>query len=211
LEQSLTAIEIVNATFSEEERLHRHQLPASFLPRRVLLVEGPTEQIVIPHLAQCLGLNLAARAIMLVSAGGANQLMRRYMHYRELVALPIDCILDGDVASHGEALSEHLRDQDHLYILSSSEMESVFSLEQLTLIANCYLENHREGSIQPEIKISDWQRNVSTKEALERLWRKRGLGSFDKIGFARAVAKSIRWPAQVPIEIKAIIEKIASV
>jgi hypothetical protein len=206
----LLAFEALSKAFAEQERLLRPELPASFLPSRILLVEGPTEQIVIPHLAQCLNLSLSERGIMLVPAGGANQVMRRYLNFREVVAIPIDCVLDGDVAHHAESISEHLRDQDHLYTLSSGEIEEVFSREQLTQIANAYLETHKEGSIQPVILDSDWQDDVSKKDALERLWRKRGLGSFDKIGFAHAVAKSIRRPAQVPAEMKEIIERIAS-
>jgi hypothetical protein len=206
----LLTMEALSKAFAEQELLLRPDLPASFLPSRILLVEGPTELIVIPHLAQCLNLNFSERGIMLVPAGGANQVMRRYLNFREVVAIPVDCILDGDVAGHADSISEHLRDQDHLYTLSSGEIEEVFSHEQLTQIANAYLETHKEGSIQAAILDSDWQDNVSKKEALERLWRKRGLGSFDKIGFARAVAKSIRRPAQVPAEMKEIIERIAS-
>jgi hypothetical protein len=208
--QFLLTMEALTKAFAEQEHIMRPQLPASFLPSRILLVEGPTEQIVIPHLAQCLNLSLAERGIMLIPAGGANQVMRRYLNFREVVAIPVDCILDGDVAGHADSISEHLRDQDHLYTLSSGEIEEVFSHEQLTLIANSYLETHREGSIQPVILASDWQDNISKKAALERLWRKRGLGSFDKIGFAHAVARSIRQPAQVPAEMKNIIERIAN-
>jgi hypothetical protein len=206
----LLMMDALTEAFVEQERVLRPLLPASFLPSRILLVEGPTEQIVIPHLAQCLNLNFSERGIMLVPAGGANQVMRRYLNFREVVAIPIDCVLDGDVAGHADSISEHLRDQDHLYTLSSGEIEEVFSHEQLTQIANCYLETHKEGSIQSVILDSEWADNVSKKEALERLWRKRGLGPFDKIGFAHAVAKSIRRPAQVPAEMKEIIERIAS-
>jgi hypothetical protein len=195
--------------FNLEEKKARSNLPGGFLPERILLVEGPTEQIVIPHLARCLNLDLDARRIMLVPSGGANQVLRRYLNFRELVSIPINCLLDGDVAQYAEAISEHLRDQDELFSLDSGEIEDVFSREQLTQIANSYIQLHKESSVDAPVLIDEIGEESSNKEVLERLWRRRNWGSFDKIGFAQATTKSITDASEVPGELRQIIEKIA--
>ena len=195
--------------FNLEEEDARGNLPGGFLPERILLVEGPTEQIVIPHLARCLNLDFDARRIMLVPSGGANQVLRRYLNFRELVSIPINCLLDGDVAQYAEAISEHLRDQDELFSLVSGEIEDVFSREQLTCIANSYIQLHKESSVDAPVLIDEIGEEASNREVLERLWRRRNWGSFDKIGFAQATTKSITSASEVPGELRQIIEKIA--
>jgi hypothetical protein len=195
--------------FALEEESARSNLPGGFLPERILLVEGPTEQIVIPHFARCLNLDFDARRIMLVPSGGANQVLRRYLNFRELVSIPIQCLLDGDVAQYAEAISEHLRDQDELFSLDSGEIEDVFSREQLTRIANSYIQLHKGSSVDAPVLIDEIGEEASNKEVLERLWRRRNWGSFDKIGFAQATTKSITQASEVPGELRQIIEKIA--
>jgi hypothetical protein len=194
--------------FDQEEEKARNNLPGGFLPERILLVEGPTEQIVLPHLARCLNLDFDARRIMLVSSGGANQVLRRYLNFRELVSIPIQCLLDGDVAQYAEAISEHLRDQDELFSLDSGEIEDVFSREQLTKITNTYIQIHKGSSVDAPVLIDEIGEEASNKEVLDRLWRRRSWGSFDKIGFAQATTKSITQASEVPAELRQIIEKI---
>ncbi len=210
IDQYISHLDSVSQAFDEELRHSRPHLPANFLPERILLVEGQTELILIPHFARCLNFDWNSLGVMLVSAGGANEVVRRYLNYRELVAIPIDCLLDGDVVSHADALSEQLRDQDRLFTLVEGEIEEIFSREQLTAIANVYFAAHKERSVQPAILLSDVDEQMSKKNALARIWRKRGLGSFDKIGFAKAVAQSIRRPEQVPLTMVKIIERIAN-
>ena len=212
-QEKLTAVRVTSllAVFDKEEAAWRTGsigLPGAFLPDSILLVEGPTEQIVIPHLARCLGLDLDSRRIMLVPSGGANQVLRRYLNFRELVSVPISCLLDGDVAQYAEAISEHLRDQDCLFSLDSGEIEDVFSREQLTKITNTYIESNKQTSVDAPVLIDEIGEESSNKEVLERLWRNRNWGTFDKIGFARAVTNSITNAADVPAELKQIIEQI---
>ena len=208
-ELTATNVSALLDQFDRAEEKARGSLPGGFLPEKILLVEGPTEQIVIPHLARCLNLDLDARRIMLVSSGGANQVLRRYLNYRELVAIPIQCLLDGDVAQYAEAITEHLRDQDELFSLDSGEIEDVFSRAQLTQITNSYIQIHKGSSVDAPVLIDEIGEESTNKDVLERLWRSRNWGSFDKIGFAQATTKIITEASEVPGELRQIIEKIA--
>ncbi len=193
------------AVFEDTLAAFRNRLPGGFLPRLLLLVEGPTEELLIPHFALSMKFSLDAAAIAVVAAGGANQAARQYVELAELLSLPVMVVLDGDARSQATAIRDCLRDCDRLIVLSSGETEDTFQLPVLIKWLNYYLQN---GRLSQPIDISDFRQGERRIDALNRLWRSRGLGDFDKIGFARAVTEREASCAEIPPEIKTLIQEL---
>jgi hypothetical protein len=177
----------------------RSQLPGEFLPNVILLVEGHTEALLLPHFARGLNVNFDSLAVSLMVAGGANQVVRKYMQLKELISIPIVCVLDADVNTQAAMLKEHLRDNDRLHILESGEIEDVYDASTLVELLNNYLDVIRSGraAVRP-VSIQDIRKTVPRKIILNSIWKERDLGEFDKVGFAKSIVQndSIRVPSE---------------
>jgi hypothetical protein len=182
----------LSASFRTSIQHHRATLPGSVLPNVIVLVEGATEAVLLPPLSTALGLDFNSLGAMVVAAGGANQVVRKYSQLKEAVTLPVFCLLDRDAKEQGQMLAELLRPNDHLHILQDGEIEDVFALEILVELLNNYVETLSvSGGTCLPISSRDFVGNGSRTAVLEKLWRRRDLGKFDKVGFAKFAAGHI--------------------
>jgi hypothetical protein len=195
--------------FHMTELAKRSQLPSGFLPKRLLLVEGATEQILLPHFAECIASDWNERAVLVIPAGGANQVVRRYPVLRAQLKLPIDCLLDGDVSSHAQLVASQLKQGDRLYVLESGAIEEAFPRDQIVDLVNAYFDTSGVGLIFTPVTLQELD-SATNQESMEKLWRKRNRGSFDKTGFAKVVAESITTAGQIPAEIRNLINDLCA-
>jgi hypothetical protein len=167
------------------------KLPGHFLPDLIVLVEGPTEIILLPLLALRLGIDLNALGAMLIAAGGANQVAKKYVQLRETVAIPIFCLLDHDAEQQRSLIASQLRPEDHLYTLKEGEIEDLIRIDSFVPLINRYLATVQYGAsgLKP-VEESDFEPGLSRTAVLEKLWRQRNLGKFDKVGFAKFIAEA---------------------
>ncbi|HEY9682118.1 MAG TPA: ATP-dependent endonuclease [Oculatellaceae cyanobacterium] len=193
-----------NEIFLDVLAQRRSSLPPGFLPNRVILVEGVTEQILLPHFAKCLQAGWNERAIFVQPVGGANQLTKRYPALRASVKIPIDCVLDGDVESQAQAIAAVLKNGDRLFVLEGGAIEEKFPRELIVDLTNAYFAELGGEAIYAEVTAQDLLGD-SNQDSLERLWRKRNRGTFDKTGFARVISKNVCDTAKIPLPIKELI------
>ncbi len=190
----------------------RAQLPGDFLPQVIVIVEGPTEAVLLPRFAASLGIDLQANAVMIVPAGGAKQVSRRYLFLRDLVALPIICILDRDAEEQASVITDTIRDCDRLFVLEAGEIEDTFELGTFIRHLNLYLESFHGSAVQ-SVVASDFRPGTSRMTVLNKLWKARKLGDFDKIAFAQSIAQNLDTAGDVPQEVVLILkflEEVAS-
>jgi len=193
------------AVFQSMVSESRSRLPGGFLPELVLLVEGPTEAMLLPFFAKSLGVDLAACGVTVVAAGGANQVVRRFLELRDTVDLPIVVVLDADAGSHASTVADMLRDKDRLHVLSAGEIEDVFEIESFVRLVNEHLSQSRLVS---PISVSAFNGRERRTVVLDRLWKQRGLGRFDKIGFAGTVVNSTVPAGAVPEDLVQITQSV---
>lgn len=186
----------------------RSTLPGSFLPNIIVLVEGQTEALVLPTFADLLGINFNEAAVHIEACGGAKQVVKQYLNLKELTVLPVLCVLDADVSEAAEIINDSLRDQDRMLTLDAGEMEDSFSMPAFHRLVNVYL---KENGCLESIDYSELKDSGAERlDTLDRLFRIRGLGNFDKIGFAEVVAKNLNKP-DVPDDGKRIIAVIKEI
>lgn len=186
----------IDARFSEKLREARSRLPGNFQPSLLVLVEGSTEAILLPKFLGLSG-RTSDGAAMFVSCGGANQLLRKYLHLRDLTRLPILCVMDHDAVEQIETIKDVMREQDNLHIWSVGEIEDTFPRDAILDSLNAYLQILGSADL---LLPEDLSKSARRTELLDRLWRSRGLGDFDKVGFAEFQASRLKHSSEIPAE-----------
>lgn len=180
LPQLRTWIEEVFPRFSEEAQVAR---PI----RELVLVEGVTEELLIPAIAKAMGFNLDAEGIFIQAVGGKNQMMQQYVDYAEHLAVPISMILDKDAQSMLPDLAYYQREQDRIMILEEGEFEDIYALELIVKTVNEHYQPHQPLTLKDLRKMD----GSSRVKALQSLWLELGLGLFDKVQFAQYLVQTI--------------------
>lgn len=190
------------------------RLTGSFQPSILLLVEGQTECILLPAMSKLLGTDLDALAVDITDCGGAKQVVKQYLNLREVTVLPIVCVLDSDVEEPAEIISDSLRPSDRLITMTRKEIEDTFSEAAFLRLLNIYMSHKAELYSNSPLTLSEIQEmeqhETGRTAVLDRLMRARGLGSFDKIGFARVAAEKLQ-SGEIPPDCKNIVETLLEI
>lgn len=185
----------------------RFELPDDFLPELLLLVEGQTELLLLPHFSRIMGMDLSHHGVHIWAAGGVNQVLRRYLAIRDMVKLPIVMVLDSDATDQAEILDGMLRDCDRLIIWQDGEIEDTIETSILLRSINALINDNHAGVV---LNLSDIPPVGHRSEALNKLWRNRGLGSFNKLGLATYLCEAIRQLTDIPVQARALISAICN-
>ncbi len=202
------------ALWSGLVRNSRAALPGSFLPSILLFVEGQTECILIPAISKLLATDLDVMAVDITDCGGAKQVVKQYLNLKDVSVLPTVCVLDSDVAEPAEIISDSLRDTDRLITLSHKEIEDTFSEGTFMRLLNIYMTaraNHHTGAPLTLTELHELEPNETGRTVvLDRLLRARGMGSFDKIEFARVAAERLQ-ATEIPPDGEKIVETLQEI
>ncbi|GEM_PF-547273 len=180
-------------------------LAGKLRPNLLLLVEGQTEAIVLPHFARLQGLSFSLSGVEVIASGGAKQVARRYLTIKDTVRLPVICVLDGDAVDAAELIDDSLRERDQLVSLAVIELEDSYPADQLYFLLDEHLVTFGQRLTRAEFDIPESGRR---KNALNKIFRKKGLGDFDKIAFAHQVVQSCSSTDDVPQEMTAVIDAV---
>jgi hypothetical protein len=180
-------------------------VPSNFIPSLLVLVEGNTEAILLPRFLALSGSKPGDPSITFVSCGGAKQVLRKYLQMRDLTRLPILCVIDKDATEQIETIEQVLRSNDRLHIWNAGEIEDTFTQESILDNLNIYLQSLGASEL---LLTEDLQSGNRRTELLNRLWRNRGLGDFDKVGFAEFMLTRLRSSNDVPPEGKELMNLI---
>jgi hypothetical protein len=176
------------AKFEQLLSAARTGLPTDFLPKILVLVEGLTEQFLLPCFANNYGINLIKNGIMIVPAGGANKLVRKYSYWKERIDLPIFCLFDADAQDLVTAIRPNLRANDYIHILAEGEIEDLIYLEFLVESINKYLAQDPLHDATNLVNIQEFSTTEKRIFILDKIWRKKELGKFEKVKFAQFIA-----------------------
>ena len=182
----------------------RNKLPGSFLPNVVVLVEGQSEEILIPTFGQLLNLDFSANGIELRSCGGAKQIVKQFLNLRDTVELPMISIFDADVSEESQIIKDSLRDIDRLHILRSGELEDSFTEQVFISHINNYIQKFGSTKF---LKVQELKAGKSRAQQMAHIWGRKKLGTFDKVEFAKITSDNIK-EDEIPYEFNQIIESI---
>lgn len=168
----------------ENQVKNREKLGLKFPIEKVVLVEGITEEILLPKFAKLCGCDFDKRGINLISAGGKNQVVRIFYQLANVLRLPIFVLLDNDAEPNYEEIKPKLRKHDKVYVLKNGEFEDVLPLNLIKRTLNQMLKNFSSVSIE------ELRKPEPMTKILHDILKEKGL-EFKKVEFAALVAENI--------------------
>lgn len=186
---------LVNENYSREKTGYRFPID------KVIIVEGITEEILMPVFAEKCDYNFDKHGVQIVSAGGKNQVVKLFYTFAEQLKLPIFVLLDNDAKENYEQIKLKMREFDKIHLLNNGEFEDILPKNLIVKTLNDYLRNlnHIEDT------DFEYERMVTN---LEEIFKKKGFHEFKKAEFAQMVKHHIDSLSDISDEIKSIINEI---
>ena len=169
----------------------------------VILVEGITEEILLPVFSRCLGYDFYAHGIQVIAAGGKNQVVKMYYKLSQELKIPIFVLLDKDAEENINQIKPRLRENDRIHLVSCGEFEDLLPKELIIKTVNSHFENFLT------ISEEDLKQDLPTAKILEEIFKTKGLHEFKKAEFAKLVRDEVHCDEDISSEIRAIIEEIS--
>lgn len=153
----------------------------------LVLVEGQTELVMLPALAKAMGVDFIEQGIYIAPVGGKNQLVSSYVAYAETLSIPICVIMDADAKPIYDDCRYYQRPNDTLILLEQGELEELYpKLWMEAALSDMGLQQDAFGP------LSEPRQPGGTVRWLHHGWSVLGLGSFDKVTFARQLIQTIQ-------------------
>ena len=106
-------------------KLMREEHYLKFPIEKVLLVEGLTEETLLPAFSKFLGHDFYQKGIQVIPAGGKSQVVKMYYKLSEELKLPIFVLLDKDAEENIVQIKPKLRNSDKIHLVSCGEFEDL--------------------------------------------------------------------------------------
>ena len=182
----------------------RHEYYLKFPIEKVLLVEGLTEETLLPAFSKFLGFDFYQEGIQVIPAGGKSQVVKMYYRLSEELKLPIFLLLDKDAEENIAQIRPKLRNIDKIHLVSCGEFEDLLPKSLIIKTVNKHLQNF--NSISDE----DFDENLSNAKNLELIFKTKGVHEFKKAEFSKLVRANITEDSDVSDEVREIIKEISN-
>jgi hypothetical protein len=167
--------QIASTPIKSPKRLHTQNV--------LVLVEGQTEERLLPLLGQQVGID--PQQWWCCPVGGKSQMLATYEQAQYLLSLPIVVVLDADAYPVYQQLLERLRPQDRICLLADGELEDHLDPQWLADTLN------KAFALHPALE-AEYFNTGNRVQRLKALWRERQLGVFDKTTLASLLAETLR-------------------
>ena len=185
-------------------KLMRAEHYLKFPIEKVLLVEGLTEETLLPAFSKFLGHDFYQKGIQVIPAGGKSQVVKMYYKLSEELKLPIFVLLDKDAEENIAQIKPKLRNCDKIHLVSCGEFEDLLPKSLIIKTVNKHLKNFNS------IGEQDFEEGIPNAKNLENIFKTKGLHEFKKAEFAKLVRANITENTDVSDEIKEIIKEISN-
>ena len=152
---------------------------------KVLLVEGATEEILLPKFAKLLGFDFEKEGVFLVASGGKNQVVKDYLANRENLNLPMGVVLDNDAKEQYDSIKSISRSQDDIFLIEEGEFEDLLDENLIVKALNEEFKN------VAQVDVADLQGDSPMCDKLYNLYKLKGFGEFKKVEFAKIIFEAI--------------------
>lgn len=191
-----------NLEISSDIRKSRFDNSLRFPVEKVVIVEGATEETLLPEFAKRCGYDFDKEGIYVLSAGGKNQVVKLYYQLVESLKLPIFVLLDKDAKENLEEIQPKLRDIDKIHLLDCGEFEDLLPIKLVERTLDYELKNI---SMLEKEKLNE---DIPRVKFLEEVFKTRGMHEFKKVEFAQMVKKNIKHEEDISPEVVEIIDEI---
>ena len=179
----------------------KNKIKTKFPIKEVIIVEGITEETLLPVFAKQCGFNFDEKGIQIVSAGGKNQVVKMFYLLSEQLKLPIFVLLDNDAQENYNQIKPKLRKTDKIHLINGGEFEDILPKELILRTLNDHFANL--NSIEEREFIDE-----SMVKNLEEIFKKKGFHEFKKAEFAQLIKNNVNSKNDVSVEIEQIIKEL---
>jgi len=179
----------------------RAKFGLKFPVEKVVIVEGITEEILLPKFASICGQDFDKMGITLISAGGKNQVVKLFYQFAEILKLPMFVLLDNDAKENYEEIQPKLRGFDLVHVIECGEFEDILPLNLIKRTLNRHLRNYSS------VSLDDLRQDLPMTQILADIFKQRGM-DFKKAEFAALVGENIESANDSSPEIERIISEL---
>lgn len=179
----------------------RKNLGLKFPLEKIVIVEGITEEILLPKFAKICGYDFDKNGIHLIAAGGKKQVVRIFYQFADSLKLPMFVLLDNDAKENFNEIRPKLRKNDKVHILKSGEFEDTLPLPLIKRTLNNHLKNHSP------IALDDLRKDCPMTQILGNIFKERKM-EFKKAEFAAFIFEDIVGLKDISDEIKTVISEL---
>ena len=199
-----TLLEVINGkNYCDDLILEVSQKKKLLFPiKKLVIVEGITEDILLPSFADFISLSLSERGIFIFSAGGKTKIPSLYAQFKDELKIPMIVVFDNDANDLSDDLKPHLRNSDKIILNPKGEFEDLLSLNLIKRTLNSTNYNSEKST------FSELRSEGSMCKCLEEYYRRRNLGEFKKAQFAKLLSENIKYPADVSQDIRNLIDEL---
>ena len=191
-----------NLDASNNQISDREKMALRFPVETLVLVEGITEETLLPEFAKLCGFDFDKNGIYVISAGGKNQVVKLFYQYADILRIPMFVLMDKDASKNYDEIIPKLRENDRVHILECGEFEDALPLKLINKALQYGLNNI---SMLDDKAIG---KDTGMVKALEEIFRHRGMHEFKKSEFAQMVKACLLSKEDVSDEIEEIIDEI---
>lgn len=194
--------ENLNNNFVVDFKNIREKYLLKYPIEKIILVEGITEEILLPVFSKILNFDFYKNGIQIIPAGGKNQVVKMYYKLAEEVKIPIFILLDKDAEDNITQITPKLREFDSIHLVSCGEFEDLLPKSLIVKTVNLEFKNFLT------ISEKDFLNNISTVKTLEEIFKTKALHEFKKAEFAKKIKDNIINTNDISDEIIEIVSKI---
>lgn len=180
----------------------RDEHALAFPISRLIIVEGITEEILLPVFANKLGVNFDEKGIFILGAGGKSKSPALYFELKDKIKIPISILFDDDAKDIVEVLNTNLMKKDKSVLIQKGEFEDILSVNLIKRSLNA------EYEIAVPITKSELSLYPRMCQNLEEFYRTRHLGEFKKAKLSKILAENIKYDTDVTEDIKCLIKSL---
>ncbi len=179
----------------------KNKFKTKFPIKEVVIVEGITEETLLPVFAKQCGFSFDDKGIQIVSAGGKNQVVKMFYLLSEQLKLPIFVLLDNDAQENFNQIKPKLRKIDKIHLINGGEFEDILPKELILRTLNDHFANL--NSIEENEFVDE-----SMVKNLEEIFKKKGFHEFKKAEFAQLIKNNVNSKNDVSVEIEQIMKEL---
>lgn len=208
LPKNLKFLKKVSATYSDSNFAFkdliqlRDEHALEFPISRLIIVEGITEEILLPVFANKLGVNFDEKGIYILGAGGKSKSPSLYFELKDKIKIPISILFDDDAKDIVDVLNTNLLKKDKSVLIQKGEFEDILSLNLIKRSLN--------SEYEPAVPVSKSELLLHSRmcKNLEDFYRTRHLGEFKKAKLSKILAENIKYDTDVTSDIKCLIKSL---
>ena len=186
-----------------KQKAAREEHCLKFPIEKVILVEGLTEEILLPAFSKFLGYDFYRKGIQVIGAGGKNQVVKMYYKLIEELKIPIFLLLDRDAEENIRQIKPKLREIDKIHLVSCGEFEDLLPKSLIIKTLNSHFVNFTT------VTDKDLADDLPEAKNLENIFKTKGLHEFKKADFAKLVRENITENSDISKEIADIVKEIS--